>query len=196
MNTVILKYPIVNSSDALDTTIITTNYGSNGDAISQTIRKNPRSLSKLQPGAPPQEWNVDFTYEYNLQGTKIKAKADRHRGWRIYNFNKRGLIAENFNYDLNGDVSERTNYFYDTKGQLSEQKIYTGKGDYYMRQSYHYNPQGLLAEKTIYSIGISAFKLTYKYVAFDIRGNWIKRLEYNTANTWPAVQLREIKSAD
>ena len=51
------------------------------------------------------------------------------------------------------------------------------------KQDYNYNKSDLLASIITYPIhGEATIKVTYKYIAFDSKKNWIKRIEYISKN--------------
>ncbi|MCD8029323.1 MAG: hypothetical protein LUF85_00335 [Bacteroides sp.] len=93
--------------------------------------------------------------------------------------------------DSEGNITSRTEQFFDRKGNLKEYKAYdeNNKVRYWFKTTFDTHSREL-TQTTL--VGNNEEVYTYKYVASDDKGNWTKRIEYVDGEL-ESVTLREIR---
>ena len=166
--------------------------------------------------------NRKFKFQYDESGHKSSQTQYTANDSLIrtikYSYDKDGMLNEEIYYNGAGNKEKKIAYHYDKKGNVTEEKHTTGGGKLLYRFSYTYDDEGKLTdnqrfdrngklEKRVKSFNDSAGNVTreeiyndgdqrthtgtFQYKS-DLKGNWIKKLEFSDNNISYLVE-REIK---
>ena len=89
-------------------------------------------------------------------------------------YNNKGKQIEKYNYDSDGDLSEKYRYEYNAAGDLL--KSYQYRSNESLFQVCKYDDNGNKTKDEIYEFGAITFESTYTYeFDYDTNNNWIKK---------------------
>lgn len=133
-----------------------------GDKVSNYEEvKNPNKITTLStPNNDKPKKPFDARYDYKFR----------------YKYGSDGNISEEAWYQSNGDLWLR--YVYNFKGNQKEELVYSADGSLDQKYVYTLDDKGNEIEMLAYDTEINKVvgKETYKYLEFDAKGNWTKRI--------------------
>lgn len=165
----------------------------NENASSYSITKITYQYDELGYNIEKDEYRLDGTvqvykYKYDFDGNEVEDKYNylsdgRHNGCSKQ-YNNKGWLTEEQEYDLNGNYVSQTFYQYNEQGNLTEAystELDTSSYTYHKFHSYRYDDMNNLTEETSYNLDSSIRWRSNCQYEYDIHNNWIKNIQHTTS---------------
>lgn len=153
---------------------LTTDFDVYGNATQARRRNDCNCLGKYK-----------YRYDKNGKKTEVILKNDARLFPYKYTYDTNDHIVEltvgtkeQRDYPPFSDKVDKGFYKYDPAGDMIEDDEYKSDGEYCYLIKYKYNDKHLLLERDFFE-GAERYletKAGYKYLSFDKKGNWIKRI--------------------
>jgi len=121
--------------------------------------------------------NKNGIVEMSVPANQPKRRSDSQYTYKFkYKYDKDGNVSEEAWYRNDGSLWLK--YVYKVKGTRKEELVYSEDGSLNQKYAYNLNDKGDKVEMLVYDTEKNSVgsKETYKYVEFDSKGNWTKRI--------------------
>ena len=115
--------------------------------------------------------------EMPVPANQAKRKSDSQYTYKFkYKYDRNGNVSEEAWFQNDGSLWLK--YVYKIKGNRKEELVYSADGSLNQKYAYTLNDKGNEVEMLLYDAHKDSVesKETYKYVEFDSKGNWTKRI--------------------